>query len=74
MSTITYAVRDSATMLRRDLRHALRFPLMSLSGLIVPVLSCSSSPGSSATPWARASAPLSPPAAATSTTSSPASS
>ncbi len=36
--TLTYAVRDSATMLRRDLRHALRFPLMSLSGVLVPVL------------------------------------
>jgi ABC-2 type transport system permease protein len=38
MSTLTYAARDSATMLRRDLRHALRFPLMSLSSVMVPVL------------------------------------
>jgi ABC-2 type transport system permease protein len=35
---MTYAVRDSATMLRRDLRHALRYPLMSLSSVMVPVL------------------------------------
>jgi ABC-2 type transport system permease protein len=38
MSTLTYAVRDSATMLRRDIRHAARFPLMSLSSVLVPVL------------------------------------
>lgn len=38
MSTLTYAVRDSATMLRRDIRHALRYPLMSLSSVLVPVL------------------------------------
>ena len=38
MSTLTYAARDSATMLRRDLRHALRFPLMSLSSVGLPVL------------------------------------
>jgi len=38
MSTLTYAARDSATMLRRDLRHALRYPLMSLSSVGMPVL------------------------------------
>lgn len=38
MSALTYAVRDSTTMLRRDLRHGLRFPLMSLSGVMMPVL------------------------------------
>jgi ABC-2 type transport system permease protein len=38
MSTVTLAARDSTTMLRRDLRHALRFPLMSLSGVGMPVL------------------------------------
>lgn len=37
MSTSTYALRDSTTMLRRDLRHALRYPLLSVSGLLVPV-------------------------------------
>jgi ABC-2 type transport system permease protein len=38
MSAVTFAVRDSATMLRRDLRHALRFPLMSLSSVGMPVI------------------------------------
>jgi ABC-2 type transport system permease protein len=37
MSTLTYAVRDSATMLRRDVRHALRFPMMTISGMSVPI-------------------------------------
>ncbi|PBO19139.1 ABC transporter permease, partial [Streptomyces albidoflavus] len=26
MSTLTYAVHDSATMLRRNLKHAIRYP------------------------------------------------
>src|ERR1039458_7589273 len=38
MTTLTYAVRDSATMLRRDIRHAVRCPMVSLSGVMVPVL------------------------------------
>jgi ABC-2 type transport system permease protein len=38
MSSVAYAVRDSATMLRRDLRHALRYPLVSRSGVGMPVL------------------------------------
>jgi ABC-2 type transport system permease protein len=38
MSTLAYSFRDSVTMMRRDLRHALRFPLMSVSSIIVPVL------------------------------------
>ena len=38
MTTLTYAVRDSATMLRRDIRHAVRYPMVSLSGVTVPVL------------------------------------
>ncbi len=33
MSTLTYAIRDSRTMLRRNLRHMLRYP--SLTGMIV---------------------------------------
>ena len=37
MSASTYALRDSATMLRRDFRHSLRYPIMSISGLLVPV-------------------------------------
>jgi ABC-2 type transport system permease protein len=38
MSTVTFVARDSVTMLRRDLRHALRFPLMSLSSVGMPVI------------------------------------
>jgi len=38
MSTGTLAVRDSATMFRRDLRRSLRYPAMTVSGIIVPVL------------------------------------
>lgn len=38
MSTAAYALRDSRTMLRRDLRHALKYPVMTVSGLAVPVL------------------------------------
>jgi ABC-2 type transport system permease protein len=38
MSTISYAARDSATMLRRNLRHALRYPSMTIATLAMPVL------------------------------------
>lgn len=38
MSSFSYALRDSATMLRRDFRHSLRNVGMSLSGLLVPVM------------------------------------
>jgi ABC-2 type transport system permease protein len=39
MSTLplAFAVRDSTTMLRRDLRHSLRFPMMTVSGIMVPI-------------------------------------
>ena len=37
MITPGHTMRDSATMLIRDLRHAQRYPLMSLSSLFVPV-------------------------------------
>jgi ABC-2 type transport system permease protein len=37
MSTLSYALRDSTTMFRRDIRHSLRFPLLTVSGLMVPV-------------------------------------
>jgi len=37
MSTLSYAMRDSATMLRRDIRHSLRYPMMTLSGVLVPI-------------------------------------
>jgi ABC-2 type transport system permease protein len=36
MST-TYAMRDSATMMRRDFRHAIRYPMLTIGGLMVPV-------------------------------------
>ena len=38
MSTLTYAVSDSATMLRRNLRHMLRYPAMTFSVAAMPVL------------------------------------
>src|SRR6266566_3476436 len=38
MSTLTYAARDSATMLRRDLRHALRYPSMTLMLVGMPIV------------------------------------
>ncbi|MEW9528203.1 ABC transporter permease [Microbispora sp. NPDC049125] len=38
MTTMAYAVRDSATMLRRNLKHAQRYPGMTISVLATPVL------------------------------------
>ncbi|NGO68259.1 ABC transporter permease [Streptomyces boncukensis] len=38
MSTPSYAMRDSMTMLRRNLKHAQRYPSMSLSTIAMPVL------------------------------------
>jgi ABC-2 type transport system permease protein len=38
MSTLSYAVSDSATMLRRNVRHTLRYPVMMIMSLGVPVL------------------------------------
>jgi ABC-2 type transport system permease protein len=38
MSTFSYAVADSATMLRRDLRHALRYPSMTLQLVGMPIV------------------------------------
>ncbi|MEU0935960.1 MULTISPECIES: ABC transporter permease [unclassified Embleya] len=38
MSTSTYAVRDSMTMLRRNLKRARRYPSMTLSTVITPIL------------------------------------
>jgi ABC-2 type transport system permease protein len=38
MTTRSYAVRDSVTMLRRNLRHALRYPSLTLGTLLIPVL------------------------------------
>src|SRR5579863_3244164 len=38
MSNLSFALRDSATMLRRDAKHSLRYPAMSISGLMVPII------------------------------------
>jgi ABC-2 type transport system permease protein len=38
MSALAIALSDSATLTRRDLRHALRYPVMTISGISVPVL------------------------------------
>jgi ABC-2 type transport system permease protein len=38
MSTLSYAVADSATMLRRDLRHMLRYPSMTLQLVGMPIV------------------------------------
>ena len=38
MSALSISVRDSATMLRRDVLHSLRYPMMTIGGILVPVL------------------------------------
>ena len=38
MTSLRLAFTDSTTMLRRDLRHALWFPMMTLSAIMVPVV------------------------------------
>jgi ABC-2 type transport system permease protein len=38
MSTLTYAVRDSSTMLRRNLKRMLRYPSMTLMLIGIPVI------------------------------------
>lgn len=38
MSTLTYTARDSATMLRRNLRHAVRYPVTIIVSLGVPAM------------------------------------
>ncbi|MCH0541758.1 ABC transporter permease [Streptomyces sp. MUM 203J] len=38
MSSLTYAVSDSMTMLRRNLKHALRYPAMTISVVATPVM------------------------------------
>jgi ABC-2 type transport system permease protein len=38
MSTLSYPMADTATMLRRNLRHALRYPGLSLGALGMPVV------------------------------------
>jgi len=36
MSALSYTVRDSVTMLRRDFRHLQRYPVMTISAVMVP--------------------------------------
>jgi ABC-2 type transport system permease protein len=38
MSSLSYAVADSATMLRRNLKHMQRYPAMTLMIIVVPVI------------------------------------
>ncbi|WP_380279354.1 ABC transporter permease [Kitasatospora purpeofusca] len=38
MSTVSYAVTDSLTMLRRNLKHAQRYPAMTFSVVLMPVM------------------------------------
>jgi ABC-2 type transport system permease protein len=38
MTTMAFAVRDSATMTRRSFRHVLRYPVTLITAVIVPVL------------------------------------
>ncbi|WP_214105430.1 ABC transporter permease [Acrocarpospora catenulata] len=38
MTSLSYAVSDSATMLRRNLLHARRYPAMTFSTLVMPVI------------------------------------
>ncbi|MDG6103283.1 ABC transporter permease [Dactylosporangium aurantiacum] len=38
MSTLTHAVANSATMLRRNLRHTLRYPSSMVTSLLIPVM------------------------------------
>jgi ABC-2 type transport system permease protein len=37
MTTLTHAVRDSATMLRRDFKHTRRYPVMAISTVTAPM-------------------------------------
>ena len=38
MSALALAVRDSSTMLRRNLKHAIRYPGATLGTLLVPII------------------------------------
>ena len=38
MTTLGLTLNDSTTMLRRNLRHALRYPALTLTSLLIPVL------------------------------------
>ncbi|MFC8914163.1 ABC transporter permease [Streptomyces sp. NPDC057116] len=38
MTTLSYAARDARTMLRRNLKHALRYPSMTVSVVVMPLI------------------------------------
>lgn len=38
MSNLSFTLRESATMLRRDIRHSLRYLMITLSGLLTPII------------------------------------
>ncbi|MFJ9585420.1 ABC transporter permease [Streptomyces acidicola] len=38
MSTLTYAVHDSMTMLRRNIKHAIRYPAVGFGSAMMPIL------------------------------------
>ncbi|MGW8703511.1 ABC transporter permease, partial [Streptomyces eurythermus] len=38
MSTLGYAAHDSMTMLRRNIKHAVRYPAVSLGSSMMPIL------------------------------------
>lgn len=38
MSSPSYTLRDSATMLRRELRHTRRYPVMLISSIVTPII------------------------------------
>ncbi|WP_445515519.1 ABC transporter permease [Streptomyces sp. NEAU-174] len=38
MSTLTYAVHDSMTMLRRNLKHAIRYPMVGFGSAMMPIM------------------------------------
>jgi len=38
MSTLSYAVADSTTMLKRNLKHMMRYPAVTFSAIAVPVV------------------------------------
>ena len=38
MTALTYATRDSATMLRRNLKHLIRYPSLTVTIIVMPVV------------------------------------
>ena len=38
MTTLTYTVRDSTTLLRRNLKHLIRYPSLTVTIIAMPVI------------------------------------